>query len=89
MATARVSNEGQTTELDNPPASLKSPLWQHFAFAMETMNTLLTKKLQFVFYSIHAGTIRCLRQQKVQQKEEGSSGFLQVRKLLFVFCVLY
>lgn len=38
MATAEVRDDGETTELENPPASLKSPVWQHFAFPVSCVN---------------------------------------------------
>ena len=56
MATAQVSDDNdnkQTEELENPPASFKSKVWQYFVFPMsyESPNASLAKRLPFVCLS--------------------------------------
>lgn len=38
MATAGVEDDGETTELEYPRVSLKSPVWEHFAFPVNYVN---------------------------------------------------
>lgn len=80
MSTAGVRDEGET-EPENPPAFLKSAVWQHFAFPLSYVNN----KVQFVGYATHMHTLLHTHTHSAETQAVVVNYPLPASDLLFVF----